>query len=1272
MANAEEDPDRGPPNYSSHWTTAPEVPTGDFRSERLPSNETEGAPYEQEQMPPSFSGDPAAPADREWFRSLIMPNIKAGALDALTLLVDLPATVAGQLGGAAAEALGFPTVAANLRNPVLLSDFTRAAFELPKAVEEVVTGEDARWTAGFDATPRAPENAKERFWGEVAYITGSGPSFPAGLSVALRTGKGSMHHLLSSAGSRGIGSREARRLVGLSAQQPNVLEALGQVAKVYANTFVRGMGSKVPETLLLKETGFAALAGVGSASTQALLGDESGRLMMDLGEGEVDVMPSLKVLGSIGLPVAAAHTPGVIGLAVAKSKVVPLLRWIGQKTKVFAKSLGAGLTAEGQADMASRILMAATADPTFMTEVFLPAVEAGLFQSPGKSTPVRFENGVAIPENGGVRPDTAQVLKQLGLDDTRLARLDLELRQKGNNAHARIGEETRRSKLLDQAFELLGRRIGPGDEAATAETVRRAMDTLDAEAVAIVDDAVFNARAAYEALEPVVGRAEASVRAVEYLEQARAGTAKVTRALWSEDLVGTAHVDTKALGDWAAQRIVEQGRAAVVTPGLEYLYMLAGRTRLEKMGWTEKGKPLRLAKDDGSPVSEEAVGNNGLFDRFGEPGTVTADPIKIIDVQNFRAQVGAQSRLVGRQGKSNVKHWYDIIRDHIDDAVLTRENFTDKGLSESNLQNIEIGRDWVNSAKSRFGPNSPIGRILYKGVEPLPEEFLTALIKPGPGAGARVELWRDALNEPQKVVDGDTVTWRPDPEASLVPEGGVNVVEAELLRRFTETAPDGVVTQKGVDRFLVQYKEAISKFPGMREKFNDLKAFQKAVDEMSSMLTMPNKETVLSARKKGATDADIGTARRLLEDALESRRLAHVASDYLGVDVDAAATKFINGDPNTLQRSANDIDALLKADDNALQGFRGALFRAMRKSSALADKDGTPVPGIDTAKFVAMKEKLRPFLEKFWTPEQLTVLDEIGKGGPLQRTGTDIRPSGPGTAAAASFAQTEVVQQAGRIGGQAFLGGLLGVNTLAAATGGKKISGYLFEKIGSEKIWKHVEDALRDPEIAAALVKRFQTLKSWEPTDSVKGAADEALSDPAALASRGASEAKDTLKDAATHISKYLSNYSQEAIGRAVRFGLLPAQSEARSMTLEEDWQMGYPLRHFIYEDNRIRYEIEQENRQSAAPPRRRFNPENMVSIPAAPVSGSALSLPLFSPGTAAPYTQDAPGTAARGAKVFPFDPIFAGLEDGGLKDGGHIEGGGIMSVPCKPRQRVG
>ena len=52
--------------------------------------------------------------------------------------------------------------------------------------------------------------------------------------------------------------------------------------------------------------------------------DDDGKIMMDLGEdmGEVDIMPSIKILSSMGLPIALAHTPS--GLALPPES---LMKW---------------------------------------------------------------------------------------------------------------------------------------------------------------------------------------------------------------------------------------------------------------------------------------------------------------------------------------------------------------------------------------------------------------------------------------------------------------------------------------------------------------------------------------------------------------------------------------------------------------------------------------------------------------------------------------------------------------------------------------------------------------------------------------------------------------------------------------------------------------------------------------------------------------------------------------------------------------------------------
>ena len=74
--------------------------------------------------------------------------------------------------------------------------------------------------------------------------------------------------------------------------------------------------------------------------------------------------------------------------------------------------------------------------------------------------------------------------------------------------------------------------------------------------------------------------------------------------------------------------------------------------------------------------------------------------------------------------------------------------------------------------------------------------------------------------------------------------------------------------------------ERIDKMPGLRDKFNDLKAVQQAADAMASKLTVPDRDKVLAAVRSGATVEDVANARRILRENLQDRQLANTASDY--------------------------------------------------------------------------------------------------------------------------------------------------------------------------------------------------------------------------------------------------------------------------------------------------------------------------------------------------------------------------------------------------------
>ena len=1233
---------------------------------------------------PETTGAPPA------FSSVYRPAAISGLIDAATFLFDIPTQLLGQGMGYGAELLGFDETAEDFRNPVTLGGIAKQVFEAPARIEEAITGEPTRIMRGFDATPRAPQSQKERFWKDVFYISGGALSFPKALAAVFKTARKPIFDLLEDANGRGLGSPAAREaLQRASASGNNALQALAAAAEQYAIRFTQGLSTK-PGRTVLAEQALATTAGVGYAFPEMFANDD-GQIMVDLGtgEGEVDILPAAKILASMGLPIVLAHTPTGIAITGDKTGTTNLLRSITEKGRVFAGSLVAGMTDEGRHNVAARIFNDMSSDRRFLEEVFLPAVESGQFVGPGKPPPTKvLSDGSIVPENVGIAPDTLQALKRLGLDDSRLTRLDEALGNLGPNGQTRLVEETRRAELLDEAFENLRVRLGEGNEADVFDAVKAARNALDKEALDTLEAAVVKARDAFNVLEPAIGRAEASAVAVQMIDDARLASREVRKKLWSKDLIGTEFVDTQKFGDWAAGIIKETDRNLLVTPGMGIFYKLAGKARLEKLGILESGKPitakdLKGVKGDGEELLKpEEIPDNGLYDRLGQPGTVYADKVKIETLSSFRSEIGDLGRAAWRNNNEKLARRYSQIINYIDDELLAAKNFEGNpefsNLGMENIRNIKIARGYTKDAKERFGPNSEIGRALYGGSKNrIDEEFLNKFLRPGPGSGARVDLFRSALNEPQQVTQNGDVTWRRDPAAGLTVGDNPNVLEADLILRFTEGLA-GPVTQKNVDRFLRQYAEAVDQIPGLREKFNNLKAVQQAADEMTSKLTVPSRESVIKALRSGATIEDVMTARRVLSENRVDRALANTASDYLDADVNQAAQRFMNAKPELAATRAEELAALLAKDDSgaAMKGFRAALWKALRDNSRRYDADGSVMPGVDTAKLVAQIDKNRPFLEVFFEKPGMEFLDELVSAAPLQRTGTTFPASGDyRDVMSQGFAARETVGAVGRSAGQKAFGAV-GINTLVATGMGKRIAAYTFGKIGEAQIMKYVEDALRDPGKAAELIRRYRALPDWKPPASVRSRADAIIDDPSAAAREGFAASKDYLENVADFAQRKLAGHTAAAIERAARFGLIPAQGEIRRKTVEEDYESGPP---FDYEDNRIRFEIEQSypagqqpsvQPVAPAPPvQRRLAPVNTQAPPFI-VPGSVLN--QVNPLGGAPVQQAAlaaqgpgsPQVAEQGRSIFGMnDPVFAAR-------GGHITG--IMAVKPKPRQMVG
>jgi hypothetical protein len=1296
-----------------------EPPSADT-DDALVENPVFGKPYVWENRSGEEVWNRDAPLE-----TLYAPSLYEGGIEALTMIADLPTHVLDWLFRRGSEVLGLDPTPLLGKKATTLGDIVKSGFELPATIETAITGESPGVLArGFSATPREAKTEEERFGRDLAYILGGGLALPFGLAAAFRQttirlgrhvlqeGK-PIYRLLETAGGRGPNSVIARRLIAGATKGPNPGQALKDAAEVYAANFMIGMGQAKWRTMG-KELLIAGSAGVGYGLPE-LWADDNQKIMLDLGPdiGEVDTKPVLKLLTSLGMPVLLAHGPAGIGLAADKTKITPLLSRMWKKAKIFSASLWGGAREEGRQNMAARVMNAMYADPHFVETILLPAIEAGHFKSPF-SKDIRttvLPDGTVIPKTGGIWPDTVQALKEMGLDDTRLASLDAALRGRGRNPQERLGEMERRARTLDNTFELLKTRIrrGEGTEKDTAAFVEKVRKDLETEDLNNLDDAAKAAKTAFDELAPVIGGEDASRIALEFLDRARITSRGIRKELWSEENIGTEFIEASSLGDWAADQINALGRAGAVTPGMSFLLQLAGKTRLNNIGIGQSGQPLKqsdLARLTGDAENVlAAIGDNGLYDVYGAPGTITGSPVRVTDIDGLRRQVGDKWKVAKIAGEEALAGRYRKLINFIDDEVMIADNLRVQGageISPENLRNLEIARAYTKDAKSRFGPDSPIGKFLY-GRERFDEEFLQSFISRGVGAGARVDAFRNALNEPQRPIE-DAVTWEKDPAASLVlKKGDPNVIEAELLRRFTESVgPDGVVTERNVHNFLRSYETAVARIDGLRGKFDDLRRLQRDVDEMSAKLTTPTEEQILAATARGGTSADVETARRLLSENLASVRYKRIASDYLRADVDEMAQAFIRNaaiegaGPNSFAASkADDLANMLDKDPdgNAIEGFRAALWQALRNASRNYDADQVMQPGIDTAKLTEKIRELEPFLRRFFDDNSMELLQELVKGGSLQRAGTlapttQVSPADVMAGRGASWGASELVGVAGRIGGQQVFG-RLGINVLVATGMGKRLAGYTFSKVGEEGIYKIVEEALRDPVKAAALMKRYKELPDWvAPAKEAYGRAktDPAFTDPKGTAVAAYEEGKGQLKKGVALVGDVVAKYSLNALQKAVTLGLLPAQREATAMTVEQDWEKGAP---YIYRDNKIRAYIEameedrgrpveqvdepggvggQSSVQPAVPPYRSSSRRMRDTIRGiVPASSLASARPLGPPPTA----QGQPPPPAQGQ----IDPQqLPRMRDLGMPffEGTPFNKGGIVSIKRKPRQLVG
>ena len=1277
---------------------------------------TEGVVFESGGAPPPetevLAQDPVFRADvferprEDQYVEQLAPTFYRNLLSGLTFIPDALAKAAAWPMSLGAEALGFPETAAQLRNPATLGGFLHQGFEEVGEAAEALTGD----RLGFDVTPSKATDTAEQAGMDIAALTGAGLTFAVNPAAWSR--------IMGDAGTRVMGSPYANNLLQKAIEKifpaagpvqplttnPGAVQAISNAATQYGKEYLKGLGTN-PLTTLAKEGGLGFISGLGY-SMPGYWADKNGQLNMNLGPdiGNVDVLPTLKLMGSMGLPVALSMTPTGIALG-GGPQAKAFVGNVWKKATNLSKQLTAGMTEKGQRNLAARIFVDMSSNPAFLENTFLPAVRAGTFVSPKTTPPIRvLEDGTIIPATGGINVDTLQALRALGVDDLGLAAYELSLpgmSGKPDITQARAEEATRRKNIIDDTFQQMKTWLKTGDPAKTHEFLRQSLDKLETASVKTLDNALENAAKVMEQFSPVIGREDASLLARKMIAEALRASEAVERQLWSRDVIGTAEIGARSLGDWAQMIIDEAGRNRFQLP-FRY-FELAGKTRLNEMGIGETGKPLTAAdiaglrhSETGDPALAEEIGENGLFDVFGEagPAQLTAKNVTVSEIQNYRSALQEKARILRKAGKFNDRKKIKDIVEEIDTNILIPEKFVPgkavskdffsqqpegslgredylQGIEKHILEAVKTARAYTKSQAERFN-QGPIGDLL-SGKEPVDEKFLRSLMTSGPASGSSVEAFRNALTEPVKHVSTDAdgnveVSWFQPLEKTVALGDSPDVVEAELLHRFAESFT-GEVTQKNIDTFLKHFGEAVHKVDGLAAKFDNLNAVQGAVDNVRWRLTNPSPEQVQEALEKGATLNDIMNARTILTDRLNKVQSNNAAAIYLDADPQTAARKFMATDPAKAEQHANELERLLAGDDtgDAKAGFRAGLFDVLYQDSRIINPE-TKLPeiGMDTKKYQAALDKYRPYLEKFFDKNQMSIVNELAAGGPLQEPGirTMLGHNAPAGAdvleGTRGFGYKEGIGIVGRKAGEV-AGRFIGLNPLVSIGMGRRISYYVFGQTGRAQIINYIEEAFRDPVQAAEMIERFQELRGahQQQFETAAEAVEGLKEDPVSAVKGVAKPAADFMKRTGGKLKDYLS----DSIAKSVRLGLIPAVREAEKVTLEEDYIKGPP---FTYDENKRRYNLENqlEQRQSAAPPPKASRGPQLAALNLRPPQqGSLLDRvsPLLKGGGGMGAGATAPGTVERGKAAFgAMDPVFANQ-------------GGLVSLcgPNKPKQMV-
>ena len=660
------------------------------------------------------------------------------------------------------------------------------------------------------------------------------------------------------------------------------------------------------------------------------------------------------------------------------------------------------------------------------------------------------------------------------------------------------------------------------------------------------------------------------------------------------------------------------------------------------------------------------------------------------------------------------------------------------------LEAFKTARAYTYWMHETFERSPGVGGILgytRRGDRVIPAKTIKAILEPGVGGGSAIDSFRNAITVPVKRLDPDDgVTWTSPLEGTLRKGASLAEIEAGLLHRLA--LKSDTTDAKTVETFINRWKTTIDKFPGLEQRLKNYADTQAMVDDITFRMTTPSPAEIKAAMQR-LSSSEEGTAslasgeiselvnlsRRRLMKALDDKRTDSNAFEYLDVDPRLAAQSYMKQDMSKMEARAAELHRALDLDDTgrAAAGFRTALWRTLKDMSSIVP-EGSNVAEMVPTKLAENINTYRPFLQQFFDNTQMAFVDNLVEGVPLTRTGVreplagrlpeDIMQTGRGEAV------LEVVGAGGRVAGQHIGQDLIALNTLSASYLGKRLAGRAWTKTGRAEIEAILEEAMRNPEVAALLLRRADNLEPILPPlldravgkvrdnayraansyreahkirkqevreaynrayqDAIdRGATPETAKFEAGVASSEANLAannklasdlanvRQDMQDRGVQIAqkglgatlRFIAPHLLGPIEKAITLGLLPASGHTISDTmLQEDWELGAP---YTFKDNQRRAAIEQSLRDQAAEQTSLVAPQSI----ARPVAASSLSPvvapaqpPVVAPAQPPVPAAPDPSIQERGEALFPNDPIFAPSL---------MNKGGIASVKKKPKQMV-